>query len=196
MQYSPKAVWNIPYVSVAFFPSLKNNFIVYRSAKVAARPDFIFEIHHLWQSGFSRVYSNCCCAGSFEPEIIKFCQSSHKMYHNNIESSCVYNNVKCLYKKVWKLINGFSFIYIYIYIYAARSFLTLLKSVSIAYCFWPVLQSVASVWTEVMLVRSCLSATPGAFMCCRSYKNIVFSSPSLANRVCSSYLSGVEEYKW
>ena len=34
MQGGWKAVWSIPYVSVAFFPSLKQNFIVYRSSKV------------------------------------------------------------------------------------------------------------------------------------------------------------------
>ena len=34
MQDRRKAVWNIPYVSVAFFPSLKQNFIAYRSSKV------------------------------------------------------------------------------------------------------------------------------------------------------------------
>ena len=66
------------------FPSLKQNFIGYRSSKVSSRPDYIFEIHKLWQSGFSRVYSNCCCSSSFEPEIIKIDQSSHKMYSNNI----------------------------------------------------------------------------------------------------------------
>ena len=66
MQDGRKAVWSIPYFSVAFFPSLKENFIAYRSSKVS---DCIFEIHQLWQSGFSRVYSNCCCSGSFEPEI-------------------------------------------------------------------------------------------------------------------------------
>ena len=42
--------------------------------------DCIFEIHQLWQSGFSRVYSNSCSSCSFEPEIIKIGQSSHKMY--------------------------------------------------------------------------------------------------------------------
>ena len=67
-----------PYVCVAFFPSLKQNFIAYRSS---SRPDCLFEIHQLWQSGFSRVYSNSCCSCSFEPEIS---QSSHKMYSNNI----------------------------------------------------------------------------------------------------------------
>ena len=79
-----KAVWGIPYVSVSFFPSLKQNFIAYRSSKVSSRPDCIFEIHQLWQSGFSRVYSNCCCSYSFEPGIIKIGQSSHKIYSNNI----------------------------------------------------------------------------------------------------------------
>ena len=33
MQDAPKAVWNIPYVSVAFFPSLKHNFIAYHLVK-------------------------------------------------------------------------------------------------------------------------------------------------------------------
>ena len=95
VQDGRKAVWSIPYVSVAFFPSLKHNFIGYRSSKVSSRPDCIFEVHQLWQSGFSRVYSNCCCSCSFEPEIIKICQSSHKMYSNNIlnfqESTTILN---------------------------------------------------------------------------------------------------------
>ena len=64
-----------------FFPSLKQNFIAYRSSKVS---DCIFEIHQLWQSGFSRVNSNCCCSCSLESEIIKIGQSSHKIYSNNI----------------------------------------------------------------------------------------------------------------
>ena len=40
MQDDRKAVWSIPYVSVLFFPSLKQNFIAYRA-------DCIFEIHQL-----------------------------------------------------------------------------------------------------------------------------------------------------
>ena len=108
MQDGQKAVWSIPYVSVAFFPSLKQNFITYHSSKVFSRPDCIFEIHQLWQSGFSRVYSNCCCSCLFEREIIKIGQSSHKMYSNNSEFSRVYDNFKRLYKKVWKLIEGTS----------------------------------------------------------------------------------------
>ena len=80
MQDGRKAVWSIPYVFVAFVPSLKQNFIAYRSSKVSSRSDCFFEIHQLWQSGFSRVYSNWCCSCSFEPEIIKIGQSSHKTY--------------------------------------------------------------------------------------------------------------------
>ena len=50
MQEGPKAVWSIPYVSVAFFPSLKQNFIAYRSSKESSRPDFIFEHQQQWKS--------------------------------------------------------------------------------------------------------------------------------------------------
>ena len=45
MQDAPKAVWSIPYVFAAYFPSLKKNFIAYRSSNVSSRPDCIFEIH-------------------------------------------------------------------------------------------------------------------------------------------------------
>ena len=49
MQDGRKAVWSIPYLSVAaFFPSLKQNFIANRSSKVS---DCIFENHQLWQPG-------------------------------------------------------------------------------------------------------------------------------------------------
>ena len=71
MQDAPKAIWSIPYVSVAFFPSLKQNFIAYHSSKVSSRLDYIFEIHQLWQWGFSKMHSNYCCSCSFEAEIIK-----------------------------------------------------------------------------------------------------------------------------
>ena len=97
MQNGRKAVWCIPYVSVAFFWSLKQNFIAFRSSKVSSRPDCIFEIHQLWQSGFSRLYSNCCCSCWFEPEIIKISPSSYKMYSNKIlnfqESTTILNTV-------------------------------------------------------------------------------------------------------
>ena len=54
-----------------------------------------FEIPQAWQSGFSRVYSNSYCSCSFEPEIMKIGQSSHKMYSNNMlnfqESTTILN---------------------------------------------------------------------------------------------------------
>ena len=105
MQNGQKAVWSIPYVPVAFFPSLKHNFIAYCSSKVS---DCIFEIDQLWQSGFSRVYSNCCCSCSFEPEIG---QSSHKMYSNNILNSQASTTILNAHmKKAWKLIVCTSYI--------------------------------------------------------------------------------------
>ena len=114
MQDGWKAVWSIPYVSVTFFPSLKPNFIAYHSTKVSSHPDCIFEIHQLWQSGFSRVYSNCCCSCWFEPEIIKIGQSSHKIYSNNIvnfqESTTILNPVQKNLETYW-----IHHVYIYTY---------------------------------------------------------------------------------
>ena len=95
---------------------------------MSSRPDWIFEIHQLWQSGFSRVYSNSISSCSFEPEIIKIGQSSHKS--NNIvnfqESTTILN--VCTRKKsenllkaprmllmFLKLITTIEYIYIYIY---------------------------------------------------------------------------------
>ena len=96
------------------FSSLKQNFIAYRSSKVS---DCIFEIHQLWQSSFCRVYSISCCSCSFEPEIIKIGQTSHKMHSNKIlnfpESTTILN---ARTKKVWKSLECITYIYIYIYI--------------------------------------------------------------------------------
>ena len=106
MQVAPKVGWSIPYVSVAFFPSLKQNFIAYRSSKMSSRPDCIFEIYQLWQSGFSRVYSSSCCSCSFEPEILKIGQSSDKMYSNNIlkfqESTTILNACTKRLETYWR----------------------------------------------------------------------------------------------
>ena len=63
------------------------------------------------------MYSNCCCSCSFEREIIKIGQSSHKMYSNNILNFQEYDNFKCLHKKVWKLIECITHTHTYIYIY-------------------------------------------------------------------------------
>ena len=64
------------------------------------------------------MYSNCCCSCSFEPEIIKIDQSSHKMHRNKIlnfqEFTTILNTCT---KKVWKVIELTTYIYIYIYIY-------------------------------------------------------------------------------
>ena len=96
------------------FLNLKRNFIAYRSS---SRPDCIFEIHLLWQSGFSRVYSNYCCSCSFEPEIIRIGQSSQKMCSNNIvnyqESTTIlnaYTKKATKKQKVWKLLEGTTYI--------------------------------------------------------------------------------------
>ena len=86
------------------FCGIFSNFKTKFYSKVSSNPDCIFEIHQLWQSGFSRVYSNSCCSCSFEPEIIKIGPSSHNMYSNKIlnvqESTTILNT----YKKIWKLI--------------------------------------------------------------------------------------------
>ena len=58
MEDGRKAIWSIPYVSVAFFPSLKQNFIAYPSSKVS---DCIFEIDQVWQS-FGRFLLVCLAA--------------------------------------------------------------------------------------------------------------------------------------
>ena len=108
-----KAVWSIPYVSVAsFFPSLKQNFIAYRSSKV--------------QIAFLK-FTNCnnqalvgcipiaAVAVHLNLKSWKIGQSSYKMYS---EFSRVYDDFKYLYKKFWKLNEAPTYIYIYIsYIY-------------------------------------------------------------------------------
>ena len=104
----------------AFFPSLKQNFIAYRSSKMSPRPDCIFEMHQLWQSGFSRVYSNSGCSCLFKPEIIKIGLSSHKMNRKNIlnfqESAPMLN--ACTKNKSWNLFNSPR---IYVYMYARKN---------------------------------------------------------------------------
>ena len=193
-----KAVWSIPYVSVAsFFPSLKQNFIAYRSCKVSSRPDCIFEIHQLWQSGFSRVYSNCCCSCSFEPEIIKIGQSSHKMYSNNIlnfqESTIILN--ACT--KVWKLIECATYIYIYIYIYissrctASRDIPDPLSPpFHIIHCFRLVFRVTSRIGTELLYVGSrllsCLCSSMWRGSQEYSTYELVPTSPAMSPMSCSS----------
>ena len=97
------------------FSSLKQNFIAYHSSKVSV---CIFEIHQLWQSGFCRMYSNCCCSCSLEHEIIKFGSSSHKMYSNNILNfQEIMTILNACTKKVCRLIEWPSYLSIYLSIY-------------------------------------------------------------------------------
>ena len=67
------------------------------------------------------MYSNCCCSCSFEAEIIKIGQSSHKMYSNNIvnfqESTTILNAHTKKGLETYRM--PFVYIYIYIYIYSA-----------------------------------------------------------------------------
>ena len=107
MEDAPKVVGSILYVSVAFFPSLIQNFIAYRSSEVSSRPDCILEIPQRWQLDFRRVYSNCCYGCSFKPEISKIGQSSHNLYSNNLLNFQVSMTIlNASTKKVWKLIEG------------------------------------------------------------------------------------------
>ena len=63
MQDGRKAVWSIPYVSVAvFFPSLKQNFITYRSSSVSSRPDSIFEITNCYNQALVECIPNAAVA--------------------------------------------------------------------------------------------------------------------------------------
>ena len=102
--------------------------MAYRSS---SRPDCIFEIHQLWQSGFSRVYSNCCCSCSFEREIIRTGQSSHKMYSNNIvnfqESTIILNastkkkSGNLLKAHVYVSVCAYTYVYAHTHIYCIHT---------------------------------------------------------------------------
>ena len=63
------------------FSKFKTEFYCISSSKMS---DYIFEIHQLWQSAFSRC--------SFEPEIIKIGQSFYKMYSNHHHFYKMYSN--------------------------------------------------------------------------------------------------------
>ena len=161
MQDGQKAVWSIPYIVsvVSFFPSLKQNFIAYHSSKVFSRPDCIFEIHQLWQSGFSTVYSNCYCSCSFEPEIIRIGQSSQKMYSNNIvnfqESMTILNAYT---KKSGNLLKA-PHIHIYISLSCCAASMDIPDPLSplvpIVHRLWQVFRATSHILTELLYV--CLS---------------------------------------
>ena len=79
-----------------FFLSVKQNLIACRSSNVS---DCIFEIHRLWQSGFSRVYSTSCSSCSFKSEIIKIGQSMRYWIFKSLRQFSM-----PVQKSVWKLI--------------------------------------------------------------------------------------------
>ena len=68
--------YSIPFCAI--FSKLKKSILLHIVLLNCPRTDYIFEIHQLWQSGFSGLYSNCCCCCSFKPEIIKIGQLSQK----------------------------------------------------------------------------------------------------------------------
>ena len=89
------------------FSKFKSEFYCISFSKVSSRPYCIFEIQQLWQSGFSRLYSNSCCSCSFEAEIIKIDQSSYKMYSNKILNFQECTTILNACTKIgWKLIEG------------------------------------------------------------------------------------------
>ena len=92
-----------------FFLSLKQNFIAYRSSRVS---DYIFEIHQLWQSGFSRVYSNCCCSCSFELQISEIGQYTRRYSNNILNFQESTTNLNACSKKVWNIIECTSYLYV------------------------------------------------------------------------------------
>ena len=97
MQDGPEEVWSIPYLSVVFFPSLKQNFIAYLSSNVSSRPDCIFKFTSCGNQVLVGCIPIAAVAVYLNPES-KIGQSSYKMYSNS-EFSRVYDNFKSLYKK-------------------------------------------------------------------------------------------------
>ena len=83
MQDGRKAVWSIPYVSVAFFPSLKQNFFVLPRVQIT----------------FLK-FPRC------DNQALVGCIPIRAVAVDLKLKSRVYDNFKCLYKKVWKLIEG------------------------------------------------------------------------------------------
>ena len=81
MQDGRKAVWSNSYVSVAFYPSLKQNFIAYRSSKIS---DCIFEITTCDNQALVGCIPIAAVAVDFNLKSYKIGLLSHKIYSNNI----------------------------------------------------------------------------------------------------------------
>ena len=67
------------------FPSLKQNFIAYRSSKVSSRPDCIFEIQPL--NSLMVMFQWCWRFGEYRPRLQVYCSQVHSM--GKIELNCV-----------------------------------------------------------------------------------------------------------
>ena len=180
-------------LSVAFFPSLKQNFSAYYSFNVSLRPDYIFEIHQVWQSVFSRVYSNSCCSCWFEPEIIKIGLSFHKMYSNNIlklETYWMHHVYIYIYIEV--ILIAWSFPFLPLSLSLTLS-LTSCVCISIATSRFPRLHPL----TELMYVSPYWWANTGVSIGRRTpHENtastFVLTLPSYAQNVFLSHLGGSE----
>ena len=97
MQDAPNAVWSIPFVSVAFFPSLNHHFIAYRSSKVSLLK---------FTSNDNQAWVRCIPIPPVAVDLNLKSSTlvSHLIRCIAITSWIVYDNLKCPYEKVWKLI--------------------------------------------------------------------------------------------
>ena len=93
MQYGPKAYWSIPYVSVAFFPRLKQNFIAYRSSKVT---DCILNFPSSYNQALVGCIPSAAVAVHLNLKSLKLV--SHLIRCIGI-TYWIYDNFKCPYKK-------------------------------------------------------------------------------------------------
>ena len=96
MQYGWKAVWSIPYVSLAFFPSLKQNFIAYSSKVSHVQIAFL-----KFTSYDNQALVGCIPIAAVATHLNVKSQKlvSHLIRCIAIKSWRVYDNFKCLYKR-------------------------------------------------------------------------------------------------
>ena len=138
--------------------------------------DCIFEIYRLWHSDFSRVYSNCSCRCSFEPEIIKISQSSQKIYSNNIvyfqESTTILNAHT---KKVWKLILCTSCVCVCVCVCVCKYFCGMIRSFNLSVNFHMLaVKDTSCIWDHYLNDHSCCPWNIDISLLCLS-KNTLYS---------------------
>ena len=120
------------------------------------------------------MYSNCCCSCSFEAEIIKIGQSSHKMYSNNIMNFQVSTTIlnACTKKsgnllKVSRIFNSMD-IYAFLPIYAYKSNISFLRN-----ALMMIIRSFVKIITTHEYIKKNL------FGQILSPKNLCYTSPQL-----------------